>query len=927
MKSLQICMLLKNLINNISKSKENLLISGLSSNSKNIKKNFIFFAIRGNKNNGEKFIKEAINKGSSVIVCSKKCKFKSKKVLIIKTKNIRHFLSLTASKFYKLQPKNIIAVTGTNGKTSVADLFYQILRINRKPVASIGTFGIKYNGKIIKTNLTSPDTIALHKNLHLLKKKNINNVIIESSSHGLDQKRLHHINFKGGIFTNFSQDHLDYHKTMKNYLNAKLILFRKILKKRATVISDKKIEPFLSIKKISKKKNLRLIDISKELEKIKSIAKGSTSEFEITNLAMAIKATKLCGLKEKLAYKAIKRIKDVNGRIEFVKKYPNNIKVFVDYAHTPDALNKTIASLKNRYGNNISLVFGCGGERDKKKRPLMAKIANNNCKKIYVTDDNPRKENPQKIRYELLRHISRNKVFEISNRALAIKKAIKNAHPHETILIAGKGHEEKQIYKNKIYYASDKKIIKKINFKTKILTKKYQNFFQNRLILENILGKIHQVNFNGLSIDTRKFKRDNLFLAIKGKKNDGSKFINKALKKGAGCILSSSIPKKYNRKIIKINNTISFLNNFAKTKREYTSAKIIAITGSAGKTSLKNLIQELLQNFGKTYSSPKSFNNHLGVPISISNLSVDDKFGVFEVGMSKAGEIKDLTKLIKPHIGVITNIGEAHLENFKNIWGIAKAKSEIIENIKSGGTIILNRDDKFFYFLSKKAKKYNLKVTTFGKHKRADIHLKNAIKKGNKSEVLIKINDQSLSLTVNDLNIYNVLSSIAVLKELGLNTLKLKSKFKYLESPEGRGKKYSISRYKKKFKLIDESYNANPLSVKNAIKKLNLIKKEKFKKYLILGDMLELGSKSEKYHKELSKVINNSDIDKVFVKGKNTLFTYKHLYKDKRGNILQNIDDIDFSLSKMIASNDYLMIKGSNVTGLNDFSKKMIKGI
>ena len=124
------------------------------------------------------------------------------------------------------------------------------------------------------------------------------------------------------------------------------------------------------------------------------------------------------------------------------------------------------------------------------------------------------------------------------------------------------------------------------------------------------------------------------------------------------------------------------MNNFAKLKREYTSAKIIAITGSAGKTSLKNLIQELLQNFGKTYSSPKSFNNHLGVPISISNLNIDDKFGVFEVGMSKAGEIKNLTKLIKPHIGVITNIGEAHLENFKDIRGIAKAKSEIIENIK-----------------------------------------------------------------------------------------------------------------------------------------------------------------------------------------------------------------------------------------------------
>ncbi len=234
-------MLLKNLIKNISKNKENILISGLSTNSKKIKKNFIFFAIKGNKTNGEKFIKEAINKGSPVIVCSKNCKIKSKKALIIRTKNIRYLLSLITSRFYKLKPKNIIAVTGTNGKTSVADLFYQIFKINRIPVASIGTLGVKYNGKIIKTHLTSPDTISLHKNLNFLKNKNINNVIIESSSHGLDQKRLHHINFKGAIFTNFSQDHLDYHKTMKNYLNAKLILFREILKRRATIISDKNI--------------------------------------------------------------------------------------------------------------------------------------------------------------------------------------------------------------------------------------------------------------------------------------------------------------------------------------------------------------------------------------------------------------------------------------------------------------------------------------------------------------------------------------------------------------------------------------------------------------------------------------------------------------------------------------------------------------
>jgi len=164
-------MLLKNLIKNISRNKKDIFISGLSTNSKEVKKNYIFFAIKGNKINGENFIPEAIQKGASVIVCSKAYKTKNKKIKIIKTNKVRYLLSDLASKYYPLKPKNIFAVTGTNGKTSVADIFYQLLRINNIPAATIGTLGIKYNGKIIKTDLTSPDTISIHKYLHYLKKK------------------------------------------------------------------------------------------------------------------------------------------------------------------------------------------------------------------------------------------------------------------------------------------------------------------------------------------------------------------------------------------------------------------------------------------------------------------------------------------------------------------------------------------------------------------------------------------------------------------------------------------------------------------------------------------------------------------------------------------------------------------------------------
>ena len=246
----------------------------------------------------------------------------------------------------------------------------------------------------------------------------------------MDQKRLHHINFKAGIFTNFSQDHLDYHKNMKSYLKSKLVLFREILRKKTLVISDKEIKPYKIIKEISKKRNLKLLDINDEFSE-KNYAPLEIEDFKTKNLLMAIEATKLCGLKEKLILKSIKKLKEINGRLELVKKFPNNIKVFIDYAHTPDALLKTLKYLKYKYRNDISLVFGCGGDRDKTKRPIMAKIANKMCNKIYVTDDNPRNESPKKIRNDLLKFIKKDQVFNIGNRTNAIAKAIHNADPQD----------------------------------------------------------------------------------------------------------------------------------------------------------------------------------------------------------------------------------------------------------------------------------------------------------------------------------------------------------------------------------------------------------------------------------------------------------------------------------------------------------------
>ena len=912
-------MWLKKLIRNTPKNIGQIKINGLSTDSRSLKKGNIFFAIRGSNLNGELFINDAIKKGAALIVCSQKHKIKVLKTPIIKVNNVKKVLTYACKKFYTNKPKNIIAVTGTNGKSSVAEFFRQILLLNKKKVASIGTLGIKSNNKIKKVNLTSLDIISLHKELNILKKKKIDNVILEASSHGLHQGRLDGLNFKAGVFTNFSQDHLDYHKSMKNYFRSKMILFSKLMGKNKHLIVDSKFKELPRIKKIIKKK-LKIIYSQKMKINENNIGPKIIGNFQIKNLLMAATAASLCGIKKGKIYRILKKIKNVNSRLELTRTLPNKTKVFIDYAHTPDALETVLKSLKYKFNSKLTLVFGCGGERDIPKRKLMANIADNFCDKIYITDDNPRNENPAKIRFSIKKHIKKTVTVNIGNRKKAILNALKKSQSNEIILVAGKGHENYQIYKNKTIKVSDKNLIRKI-----IIGKSKIEKSDNVKILDKILNKRHYKNFKGVSVDSKKIKKNNLFIAIKGKKKDGHNYIFQALRKGAKyCVVSKKFNNINKKKLIKVDNTVRFLNKFAKEKRETSRAKIIAITGSNGKTSCKTILGNLLNNFSKTYFSPKSYNNHFGVPISLSNLNHNHQFGVFEIGMSNKGEIDNLSKIVKPDIAIITNIAEAHIQNFKNLRGIAKAKGEIIKNIKERGLLIINRDDRYFNYFNKLAQKRKIKVLSFGSKKNSNVWPVSIKQLKKYKQVKIQLMNKKITANINEININNILISLLVMSELKLNYEKIVNLFPSLNPLKGRGKIYSVNKFGKSFKLIDESYNANPFSVKNSILKFSKIKKKNFKKYLLLSDMLELGKKSDFYHKKLSQIINKTDIDKFFVYGDKILNTYKNIKKNKRGNILQHKKDFDLVFSKVLKKGDYLMIKGSNATGLNNLTQNII---
>ena len=946
-------MLLGNYFTNIDNSKKKIFFSGISFNSKDIKKDNIFFAIKGNNFDGNKFISIAIKKGSKIIISEKRITNPQKDILFIHTKNIRKLLAEIAFKIYKNKPNNLIAVTGTNGKSSVSDFYFQLLKLNKIKVASIGTLGVK--SKNIRRNLqnTTIDPIRMGQILSKLKSQKINNVIMEASSHGLTQHRLDGLKFSSGIFTNLSQDHLDYHKNFKEYFKAKMYLFENLIGKKGNVITDETLPEFKRIKKIaiSRKLKLQVLNNSKNQFQIlshsyrgeKQILKiryynltreinlNLIGKIQLKNILMAIIAAKNSNISLIKILNVLSQLKPIDGRLEKIGKIKNRSKVILDYAHTPDALRICLSNLKEQFPNKkIILLFGCGGNRDQNKRFKMGKIACDYSNEIYLTDDNPRFEDPRKIRDDIKKGIQDTSIKEIPDRKKAISEAIKNLNTGDILLVAGKGHEKTQDFGKKKIYFSDKKIILDcIKLKNTNLSKNFKiNVIKE---LSKIKNKIPLVKADKARINSKEVNKNDIFFAIKGKKNDGNKYIGEAFKNKASLVVVNKVQNKSNSKRqIKVRNTLKFMTEISKIFRQNIDTNIIAITGSCGKTTLKELLGNVLGKISSVSISPKSYNNKFGVPLSLLNLKHSDEFGVLEVGMDKKGEIDNLTNIIKPNVGLITNINYAHAKNFKNIKQIALAKAEIIKNILPNGFVVLNADDSFFKLHKKIAENNNINVISFGiKTKKANVKLFNIKKVKKAFKIKVKLNDKFKYFIISNnfqSNIYNILSALSVIS-IYKDVFKLNEKiFLDFRSPAGRGDHSTIKIGNKKINLIDESYNSNPLSLKSALKNYDNIDTKKYRKYLLLGDMMELGSHSKKLHQSIVPLINETNIDKVFVMGKMVREIFDNIVKVKRGRILENESGIFELIKKDFKNNDYLMIKASNATGFNSIANNL-KGL
>lgn len=423
----------------------------------------------------------------------------------------------------------------------------------------------------------------------------------------------------------------------------------------------------------------------------------------------------------------------------------------------------------------------------------------------------------------------------------------------------------------------------------------------------------------GVSIDTRSLKTGDLFIALKGDKSDGHAYVKQALAAGACAAMVSTAETGQNLLVVK--DTFEALRDLGRASRARTGAKIIAITGSVGKTGTKEMLAAAFGANGQTHASKASHNNHWGVPLSLASMHAGCDYGIFEIGMNHAGEITPLTQMVKPHLSIITTVAAVHLEHFGTEEKIADAKAEIFEGMERGGLAVLNRDNQWFTHLSAKAKAKGLKICSFGEHADADARLAECIEAANGSRIKARIIDEDVSFTLHIPGRHiaiNTLSVLLAVKVLGGDVRKAATALEKIEPIKGRGLRETINigDPANPVTLIDESYNASPTAMRAAFKVLALVDPGRGgRRIAVLGDMRELGPDGPRLHRELSLPLQAAGVNLVYTCGPLMKNLYDELPPEKRG--VHNDDNVEMAkiVPDVLVPGDVVMVKGSRGGG------------
>ncbi len=879
---------------------------------------------------------------------------------------------------FPAQNMTLIGLTGTNGKTTISWLIEQMLQQSGCRVGVIGTVNSRWpdsSGKLIAepAKLTTPGPVELQATLRAMADAGVTHVVMETSSHALQQRRLAGLRFDLGLFTNLTRDHLDFHGTMEAYFAAKKLLFTRYLKEngKAVIVADSDWSQQLcrelaaelpalpqftcglaaanTVSASALQQDIRGFSCNLSLNR-QALPFGSrlTGRHNVLNILAAAGAGLALGLKPEQIVVGLAQDRQVPGRLERVRLpgLPDEQQpvVLVDYAHSPDALENVLQTLRPLAAGRLLCVFGCGGDRDKGKRPQMGAIAAQYADLSIVTSDNPRSEEPETIIREVAAGCRAAGLAEfapeelvavptkgftcITDRRTAVQTACALAGPEDIILLAGKGHEDYQIIGAERHFFDDR--IEAVNGLLR---------WNLRHLLEATGGKIRgqargpSPAFCKISTDTRSLAPGDVFIALAGEKFDGHDYVQTAVKAGAAAVVvhrEMQVPADV--LLVQVEDTLQALLDLAAYRRRLLGRNltVAAITGSCGKTTVKELVAAIFSRhfaeantgINPVLKTQGNFNNLVGMPLSLLPVEAGHRAAVLEMGMNHPGEIARMVASAEPDIACITNVQAAHLEGLGSIKGVAKAKGELFAGMRPDTVSVVNLDDPQVRRLpTNSARIIGFAVTIEGishKPEVSAVSIADLGEKGMRFTLRISGREQELAISLPGLHsVSNCCAAAAVAHAAGIPPETIAAA---LAAQQGvTDKRMQLVTLPNGVHVLNDCYNANPGSMSAALKTLCGFGKD-CKHIALLGDMLELGASAAEAHEKIGREAAELGYDLLAIVGNFAAHVAQgarqagmaadkiHLFADTGAMAAWLLGEID---KKQITAGDWLLLKGS----------------
>ncbi len=806
----------------------------------------------------------------------------------------------------------VLAVTGTNGKTSTAWWLAQALS-NLKQVAPIpcglvGTLGIGRPPELVSTGMTTPDPVLLQQHFRQFVQTDVQACAIEASSIGLEEHRLEGTQLHTAIFTNFTQDHLDYHGSMAAYWQAKLALFQWPGLRAAVVNIDdaQGVElaatldaRALDVWTVSCQQEARLQaqDIHYDAQGLSfwvcegaerhHLATRLIGSYNVANLLGVLGAMRSLGVPLAAAVDACTGLTPVPGRMECLGDADQPL-VAVDYAHTPDALAKALQALRSladQRGGQLWCVFGCGGDRDASKRPLMGAMAASHANRVLVTSDNPRSEKPDAIISQILLGLTGQAAVMVQpDRAQAIAQAIGQAAPRDVILLAGKGHEDYQEVAGQRLPFSDL-VQARAALAARSTTPQPGTKPLGMMNLQAVLPWLTDARlvcagaadanplFSRVHTDTRTLAPGDLFVALRGERFDGNDFLNDAKARGAVAALcegdADARLQAANLPGLVVPDARLALAQLATRWRAQFTLPLIAVTGSNGKTTVTQMIAAVLRDFKPEgfLATQGNLNNDIGVPLTLLRLRTHHAVAVVELGMNHPGEIAHLAAMAQPTVALVNNAQREHLEFMATVEAVAQENGTVIDALPNDGVAVFPSDDLYTALWATQARPRPTLQFCADATSSTEVRSLQADWLGDAWQIAASTPAGNLHYTLHIAGLHNVKNSLAAVActlAAGVPLASIARGLSQFEPVKGRSRALVVTHAGRAITLVDDSYNANPDSVKAAIEVLATLPAPRL---LVLGDMGEVGDQGPQFHAEAGQLASALGIEHLFALG------------------------------------------------------------